>query len=149
VDHDINLISCWGCSGSPRASESGSVCCPAIALPAGAAHPLEHPFLQISNTLDRPETHKYMGSTTVPVEQYRIPTYPSTQFSPYCESIFRLLLKIAVGQRTLCVKHNFWNHTLIYQTRDPQVNRLCVTPCIAPPTTLLCFSWWYSTKIFS
>ena len=41
-----------------------------------------------------------------------IERYPVTQFPAYCESIFRLLLKIAVGWGTRCVYINFWNHLL-------------------------------------
>ena len=37
-------------------------------------------------------------------------SWGTTQFPAYCESIFRLLLKIAVGWGTRCVYINFWNH---------------------------------------
>ena len=49
--------------------------------------------------------------------------YPVTQFPAYCESIFRLLLKIAVGWGTRCVYINFWNH-LLFRIRIKWKRRL-------------------------
>ena len=45
-------------------------------------------------------------------------SWGTTQFPAYCESIFRLLLKIAVGWGTRCVYINFWNHYFFNQYKN-------------------------------
>ena len=55
----------------------------------------------------------------------------TTQFPAYCESIFRLLLKIAVGWGTRCVYINFWNH-FFFNIKN---RRACFQP-------VLCLTFW-------